>query len=306
MYNITRLFTKTEYTVAYRFSKDGLFEDTSTPFRTLKLSDPNYWYADPFICKFNDEYYVFMEVFMNDKGYAGIGYSKLINGKLTKPEIVIDSGYHMSFPSIYEYNGKLIMIPETCAKDLIQIFECTDFPKKWEPASIISDNKTFYDSVLFKNDDKYYLFSSQPTDVMYGSKLFLISLNEQNGSFSVSDIKPISEDNKVSREAGKNILHNGKLYRVAQDCSNKDYGHALEFLEIQELGPDKYSEQHIQEITTSDIRTASHVRGIAGVHTYNRENDFEVIDLKLCTFSFKSTIQKIKIIFGMIIDKLKH
>ena len=123
MINLSRFFTKTEYTVAYRFSENGLLKNSKTPFKVLKLNNPNYWYADPFICKYNDDFYVFMEVFQYDKGYAGIGYSKLINGVLSEPKIVIDTGYHMSFPMIVEYEGKLLMIPETCAVNKIQVFE---------------------------------------------------------------------------------------------------------------------------------------------------------------------------------------
>lgn len=306
MYNISRMFTKTEYTIAYRFSKNGLLDDSSTPFDVLKLSDPDYWYADPFICTYDDEYYVFMEVFMKNKGYAGLGYSKLVNGSLTEPKIVIDTGYHMSFPSIYKYNGKLIMIPETCEKRSIQIFECIDFPEKWEPVSCIVQNEAFYDTVLFDNDERYCLFTAKPTNEMYGSKLYIMSLEEKDGFFSVSESAVISDDYKISREAGKNLHHNGKVYRVAQDCSNKEYGHALEFLEIDNADVANYAEHHVKEITVSDIKTATRVRGAAGIHTYNRENDFEVIDLKLCTFSFSTMLKKIGIVFGMIINKIKR
>ncbi len=305
MFKLSRLFTKTEYTVAYRFSDKSLLNDTETPFKILPLNNSDRWYADPFICKSNDEYYVFMEVFIKSKGYAGIGYSKLINGELTEPKVVIDTGYHMSFPSVYQYNGKIIMIPETCAKDSIQIFECTDFPEKWEAKYIVAGGDSFYDSVLFEHDKKYFMFTSSPSDEMYGSRLYLMELKENGDSFEAVGKKELTDDSSISREAGLNLYENGSIFRVAQNCSNNDYGHAVEFLQIDSLSTENYSERKVKEITVSDIKTEKRIRGAAGIHTYNREDKFEVIDFKLCTFSVKATLQKIKIVFDMIKNKIK-
>lgn len=306
MINFTRLFTKTEYTVAYRFSKEGLLKDTETPFETLKLSDKNRWFADPFIYSRGGKTYVFMEIFQKDKNYAGIGYSELVDGKLTEPRIVIDTGYHMSFPLIIEYNDRILMIPEISAVGKVSAFECVDFPDKWVESDCIIDREGLYDSVVFDYQNEYYMFTSAFSGGVYGSKLFLIKLKEDGAFLKEAERKEISEDYKISREAGKMLCCGGCLYRVAQDCSNNDYGRALEFLKVENMSVDGYSEKMYKEINVSDIKTVSHVRGIAGTHTYNRDGEFEVIDFKLCTFSLKSTLQKIKIIFDIIIGKIRH
>lgn len=306
MINLSRLFTKTEYTVGYRFSRNGLLEDTETPFEFIKLSNKNYWYADPFIYKHNGETYVFMEIFQYDKGYAGLGYSVLREGKLTEPKLVIDTGYHMSFPLIFDYNGRIFMVPETCAVNQIQIFECTAFPDRWIRVGCVKEKVNYYDSVIFENDGRFYMFTSAPTDDMYGSCLMLAELEKDGEFLKAVRQADITADYKISRQAGKMLMHNGKLVRVAQDCANSDYGHALEFLETENLSLDNYSEKHIKEITVSDLKISGSLRGASGIHTYNREDGFEVVDFKLCTFSLKSTFLKIKIVFGMITDKIKR
>lgn len=302
MYKFSRLFTKTEYTVAYRFSDKGLLNDMKTSFKSIKTGDDR-WYADPFIVKNNGNYYVFMEVFMKDRGYAGIGYSTIINDELTEPEIIIDTGYHMSFPVVYYYKEKYYMIPETCSQNKIQIFECTDFPRKWQPVYTIAEGKPYYDSVLFEMHGEPYMFSSTATDDMYGSTLFLMKL-EQDGMFwKVKEEKKISTDYTVSREAGKMLYSENNIYRVAQDCSNNDYGHAVNFIKIDNMDYDNYYEHLVKTIKASDIRTEHHIKGIAGIHTYDREDNFEVIDFKLCTFSVKSTFLKFKIVIDMMLKK---
>ncbi len=306
MINLSRLFTKTEYTVGYRFSRKGILEDTETPFEYIRLNNGNYWYADPFIYKHNDEWYVFMEIFQYDKGYAGIGYSKLIDGKLTEPRMIMDTGYHMSFPLIFEYNGKIFMVPETCAVNKVQMFECTDFPERWNSVGCIKENAILSDSAVFEYDNRFYMFTSAPTDDLYGNSLILVELEKDGEILKAAKQKIITSDYKISRQAGKLLNYNDRLIRVAQDCSNMDYGHALEFLEIENMSIDNYAEKYIREVNVSDLKINGGLRGVSGIHTYNREDDFEVVDYKLCTFSLKSTVLKIKIVFGMIIDKIRH
>jgi len=296
------LFTKSEYIVGYRFSEKDIIDDCKTPYKTIPHSD-NEWFADPFVYCHNGEYYVFMEVMMNGKGYAGIGYSKIVDGELTKPEVVIDYGKHLSFPFVFDFEGEIFIMPESCSEQKIKLFKCVEFPTKWEEYSFCEDKRAFYDTVLFEEKGRNYLFTSHPTTDLYGSKLYLMELEGKCTDLKIASEKVISEDYSNSRQAGKMLRRDGKLIRVAQDCSKNEYGRALEFLEVDSL--DDYSEHLIRHIEPKDIKTETKIGGKTGIHTYNRVDNFEVIDLKLSKFYSKAFSIKMKMILDMVKAKIK-
>ena len=302
---LINLFTKSEYAICYRFSDKDILDDIDTEYKLL-MPTKKEWYADPFVYFHNDEIYVFMEVMFTDKGYAGLGYSKLVNGKLTAPKVIIDYGQHMSFPFIFDYNGQIYLIPETRAEKKIKLYRCVEFPEKWEEIHHIDDDRALYDSVVFENNGCRFMFTSEERlDVMYGSILYLLELEADTMTPKIISDTKITDDCQFARQAGKMLHKNGKLIRVAQDCSKKEYGRALEFLEVDNLEPENYSEHLIKHISPADLRYEKRIHGKMGVHTYNRENNFEVIDLRLARFSLSATLKKIKIVFDMLLSKLR-
>lgn len=299
---LQRLFTKTEYAVACRFSKTGLFSDSDEPFAVLKPTAEE-WYADPFaVCK-DGKYYVFMEVMSNSKGYGSIGVSQLDeNGELSRPKIVLDTGSHLSFPLIFDYNGKTYMTPESVATGEIPLYECVSFPDKWVLKDKISEG-VYCDTTVFENNGKHFAFTSSETDDLYGCNLFLMELDE---NLHAVRKKLISKDYKISRQAGNIFYTDGSMYRVAQNCDNGEYGYCLEFLEITDTAFESYNEKWIKTVLPQGIKTKEKIKSIAGTHTFNRVDDFEVVDLKLCPFSLKATYLKFRIVFKEIISRIFH
>lgn len=297
---LSTLFTDTVYGIGYRFSDSNILDDSTTPFKVIQ-PEKKRWFADPFCFEKDGEIYVFMEIRYIDKLYAEIGYSKLENGVLTEPKTIIDTKYHMSFPFIFEYNGEIFMMPESCAVNKIQLFRCVDFPEKWEEYSFVKDNRGFYDSVIFEKDGKRFMFTSHATSDLYGSKLYLLEIGGTVENPEIISEKEITNDYRISRQGGKMLEKNGKLIRVAQDCSKSEYGRALEFLEIDDL--ENYTEHSIRHISPKDIKTEKNIHGIIGVHTYNRVNNFDVVDLKISRFYSKAVFIKTKIFLDMIFKK---
>ena len=235
-------------------------------------------------------------------GYAGIGMSEYRDGAWTHPRMVIDTGSHLSFPLLFERGGKLYMMPESCAEGCVQVFACERFPDAWRRETVVLDG-AFSDSVPFEWEGEPYLFTSKGTDDMYGNELFLFALRPEGGLWKARAGRSVSKDYRVSRMAGKVLPSGGKTYRVAQDCSRADYGRALVFSQILSCSPQQYTERQTLRLAPRDVRTAQPLRGKAGIHTYNRLDDLDVIDFKLCTFSLKSTVQKFRIVAGMLLHR---
>ena len=295
------LFTKAEYTVGYRICGKDIIDDTDTPFKVLPHNDKQ-WYADPFVFFHEGEWYVFMEVMQNDKGYAGIGYSKLVDGELTSPRIVIDTGKHYSFPFIFEYEGEIFIMPESSAEENIKLFRCIDFPEKWEEYYAVNDERGLCDTVAFEEKNRRFLFTSEGTDDLYGCRLYLMEIESGTLKPSIISEKVVTSDYRHSRQAGKMIRKDGKLIRVAQDCSRNEYGRALEFMEIDDI--DNFSEHLIKHIEPKDIKTEADISGKSGIHTYNRENNVDVVDFKLLCFYPKAVFIKLKMVFDIIKSKI--
>ena len=66
----------------------------------------------------------------------------------------------------------------------------------------------------------------------------------------------------------------GRLIRPSQDCG-KAYGYALEFSEVLRLSETEYEERPLSRIEPGLIA------GCIGTHTYNRTEQFEVVDRTL-------------------------
>ncbi len=85
---------------------------------------------------------------------------------------------------------------------------------------------------------------------------------------------PVLSDVRRSRPAGLLFYDEGRLIRPSQDCG-KAYGYALVFSEVLTLTETEYEERQINRIEPGLIA------GCVGTHTYNRAEQFEVVDRTL-------------------------
>lgn len=219
----------------------------------LTWIDPNVIDADPFLFVHNDRLYLFYE----HRTYFKSGVIKMISTKdlevWTKPRTVLKESYHLSFPYIYEENGTIYMIPETSAVREVRLYKAvnndlTQFKIVDTLLSRVNDKRRvdidYSDSVLYKKNNKYYLF----TTINYNRKneLELYIADSLMGTYVKHPASPIVSNNQYGRNAGGLIEKDGKLYRVAQDCV-KRYGDNVHLLEICSLSPKEYEERVIED-----------------------------------------------------------
>ena len=88
----------------------------------------------------------------------------------------------------------------------------------------------------------------------------------------------ITENDPNKRPAGNFFTAGGKLIRPAQDCT-ESYGCALNFYEVTSVSKTDYQEMLIAKIKPTDLNTDLGETP-AGLHTYNYNANYEVIDLK--------------------------
>ena len=234
------------------------------------------YYADPFIIKKNDEYFVFIEEVLYNHQKGHISYFKIDkNGKYELPKKILESNYHMSYPFVFKFENEYYMIPETSENRSVDLYKCKKFPEQWEFKKNIMKNVNASDSTLLRKDDKWWLFTSIPfmesssndtLSIFYSDNLFADKWNPLPTNPVISDIRK-------SRSAGKIFQINNEYYRPSQDGS-KGYGRGVVFNKIITLNESEYSEKTVESIYPDFDKT------MEGIHTFNKIENFRIFDFK--------------------------
>lgn len=149
--------------------------------------------------------------------------------------------FHLSFPYVFEENGKVYMLPETGGDNSIRLYVAEDDTlTKWKLIKKLKDGgEPWYDSLIFKRDDTYFLFTGHDDNKQQVQHLFLS--NELLGPYTEHTKSPIYIGRDGGRNAGSIIEHNGNLYRPVQVCID-GYGEQTSIMGINKLSPKEYQE----------------------------------------------------------------
>ncbi len=148
------------WVLLYQLGNDNDFEGNSyKDFIKLKPPKDRFW-ADPFVVKSGDRYYIFVEEFMYKTGKGHISVLEIdITGRLLQSNRIIGNPYHMSYPFVFECDSTYYMIPETGGNRSIDLYRCTEFPWKWKFVKSIMKDINAVDTTLFRYDGKWWLFT---------------------------------------------------------------------------------------------------------------------------------------------------
>lgn len=240
--------------------------------------------ADPFIIDKGERLYVFYEAFsfLTSKGVLRC---RVLNKDLEEIEDVKLEGFddlkcHLSFPFLFELDGKLFMIPESAERKEVILFQSVDFPARWEKVKVLVSDMAVTDNVIFELNGVNFMASTTMDNelVIHTSDAIL------------GDWQQISPDldicNMHARGAGKPYSINDKTYLFTQECSAGFYGKSIFIKELTNLTPHKYEEKLVGKISPS-------INNSDGIHTLNFTDNYIVYDTKHLTFSLLSTLKKL-------------
>lgn len=253
-------------------------EKGTDTFRTLK-GQKGFWYADPFLLRYDDNVYLFTEAYDIKKQVGKIAVSWLEDGVFTTPQIIIQNVYHMSYPDVFLYNDKVYMLPETGEGGIIELYEAVQFPFKWEKI-VLKKGIVLADTTAFLYDGKVFLVGFNEKINM--TKLYHLDMSEKK----LDCICERKHSEKRFRPAGQLFYREGRLYRPTQNCERK-YGGSLIINQVTEFM--ELKEKFIKEIFPETVGTQ-----YSGMHTYNTEDFYEVIDVFVNSVGVRCFIDKIK------------
>ncbi|HYZ82204.1 MAG TPA: glycosyltransferase, partial [Solirubrobacteraceae bacterium] len=229
--------------------------------------------ADPFAVEVDGRTHLFFEQFEYRAKKGVIAHLDLSAGTRSEPEVVLDLPVHASYPFTVRHDGAVYLVPETVQAREVALYGTDTFPRGWRKLATLLEGVAAVDPTLFEHDGRWWLFATL-ADEGQDLKLFAWHAPELFGPWQPHARNPVKTDIGSARPAGATFVHEGSLYRPAQDCS-KAYGGRVVLNRVDELSPTRFSE------------TAVAVAGPdpegpfpAGLHTICGAGDLTVIDGK--------------------------
>lgn len=238
---------------------------------------PNCYHADPFLWRNGEETWCFFEAFDYPTGTGHIKAGRLEANELVDIRTVLAPGYHLSFPFLFEHDGELFMMPESCAMRRIELWRCIGFPDRWELHSTALEGTNAADSMLAQIGGQWWLFTNLSEDPFgdMSSELHLFRVDSPMlGGLQPHPLNPVVFDSRRARNAGRVLWRNGARLRPAQDNSHGTYGWGLNLMRIEELSMESYRES----VTRSIVPTFR--RGIIGCHHIDVLGEGIVFDVR--------------------------
>lgn len=234
------------------------------------------FYADPFLFEKDGKTFLFFEDFRFAEGRAVISYCELgADGTPGSPVEVLRCPFHLSYPFVFEHEGEIYMLPETRGNRRVELYRATNFPTAWTSEAVLLSDVHVVDATIHKVNGKFWMFAGVSNGNYSNSdELCIFFADALKGPWTPHRNNPVLSDVRRSRPAGVLFYDEGRLIRPSQDCG-KTYGYALVFSEVLTLTETEYVERLIKRIEPGLIA------GCVGTHTYNRTEQFEVVDRTL-------------------------
>jgi len=261
---------------------------------------PGRFAADSFIVDWQGRRFLYFED-LDFCSYKGRIWAIELKGTQTvgEPVTIFDLPHHLSYPYLLEHQGALYMIPEASATREVVLYRAVELPARWEKVAVLLKDVPAVDSSVFFHDGRWWLLATQPDYLGDpNAHLYLWFAPDLLGPWQPHPGNPVKVDVRSARPAGPPFVHEGRLYRPAQDCS-QTYGGRVVLLEITALSPTAFSEQ--------PVRTLEPIQGSrypGGLHTLSGWNNVTVLDGKRTIFNRHAFGHAVRRKFGRLFTKL--
>lgn len=270
---------RAEWTIAIRKRGESLlFEEggLNTPF-TLIRNSYRFWKADPFLITYKGVHYLFFEYYDRFQRKGVLAFQKIEeDGSLSKEHICYELRTHLSYPYVFVENEQLYCIPESYQENKLLLLKFNETTEKFELDCVLIDNVAMVDTSIIEYAEERYLSTTPKLENDYKSQMNIYSWRKDCLPQLLYK-NPLINDPSIARNGGKPFLYKKKLYRISQDCSIY-YGGGINILEIDLLDRAEYKEHLICKIKADEVKVNGSI--FDGIHTYNFDQNYEVIDCK--------------------------
>ncbi len=259
--------------------------------------------ADPFGIVFNKKKYLFCEYFDYRESKGRIlskEIEKTLIGGGFENAIVLPC--HTSYPFLLKHDGRVFCIPETSRANEIALYRMVTLPNKWKKEAVLLDGVPALDPSIVQFKNRWWLFYAvKSTDSL---DLYISYADSIYGPWRPHAKQPVKSDSASTRPGGTPFIHEGRLYRPAQDCS-KVYGGRVVINEVVVLSPVEFEEKVVSVVEPD--RNGPYPDGL---HTLSAMGNTTLIDGKREMFvmaaAVKSIQKRIKDILGFNMRRKKR
>lgn len=286
------------YTIAYR-SRDGhtLLDSDLLTFDRIPYDD-TFWYADPILVSYQGNTYLLMESFDMRTQLGSIAYAQFDEaGKLSKPRIIIQEKYHMSFPMVFFWNEDLYMIPETCGNRSLNLYKCEGDIEKWTLVKSFPVAEELVDTVVVAcREDHVELISSAVHEThkrkFKWQKFRIVKDREDYRLEADTAFNACDNYGFGYRMAGSLVTEQGISILPTQESTDVDYGVNLylnDFSQGNISNLPVLKKVTVDNILLPDVKQKEQI----GVHSYALSDKLEVVDMRYFRFSPRNRMRKI-------------
>lgn len=145
-------------------------------------------------------------------------------------EVIMTTGYYLSFPSYYRKDGKVYIFPEQGARGATWLYEYDEDTCVAKELRVINPNDTVDTTILELVDGTKVLTCTTAPDYN-GSVLDIYPFHENDCPTTLKPIMQIESPHKTARNAGAFFKVGDTLYRPAQYCEHY-YGEGTEIQKV--------------------------------------------------------------------------
>ena len=240
--------------------------------RWLFKTNRHHFLADPFVIEHNGKTAILAEEYDYKIEKGRIVFANWpSNADPTPPELAFDLTEHLSYPYLIKHEGDILCIPETYQARAVYLYKAIEFPHHWERQTTLLSDRAIVDSTIFCHNDYWWLFATDH-DQGAETKLYAWYSPTLTGPWQAHLLNPLKTDVRSSRPAGTPFVHQGNLYRPAQNCA-LGYGSGVTINQITRLSPTEFN-----EIVAASISPDPKGPYPNGLHTLCAHGNITIID----------------------------
>ena len=203
-----------------------------------------------------------------------------------RPKEVLNTAYHLAYPFMISYNGECYCMPETANNLSLDLYKFDPNSQSLTYRSTLLTGIAAVDATLFNYKGLWWLFftkkGSTNTDlnIWYSENIF--------GTYRPHANNPVKTDIQSARPAGTLFIHNGELYRPAQNCSGT-YGGSISINRVTSITTTEFKEE-----LCNSVKPYGHHKWKKGLHTLCSAGEYTLIDGKRHAFVLASFWYQLK------------
>lgn len=203
------------------------------------------------------------------------------------PIRIIEGKEHLSYPCVVEHDGNIFCIPESYRSKNVVLYKRNYSEEAFIEENVILPGIEAVDPTVFLYENRWWLFL---TVKQYSTThLYVYFADRIEGPYTPHRRNPVKIDIRSARPGGVPFIHEGVLYRPAQNCS-VTYGGSIVINKVLKLTPDEFYEE-----TINSIEPVKGSQFSKGLHTLSKAGDYTLIDGKkyqINRFFFMSQINE--------------